>query len=416
MPDSGPDSASPQPSPRTVPDWERRFRAARVGLPDWAEDAPDRCVVTASAGGVVEVHSWEVGGVLRRATDRKEGTSYATLDPAGEWLWWFDDSDGDEYGVWRRQPFGTGPDRTAEDATGLDAAYPAGLVVSREGFAVVGRSDDGYGTRIHVITQDGEPPRQLYAHEQDAEVAALSEDSTLVAIGHSEHGDSRHPALRVVRVTDGGTVGELWDGPGRGVEPLGFSPVRGDQRLLVLHERRGRGELLVWDVATGEHRELDLAAHGVAGEVSSADWFRDGAFLLVAVDHEARTRLYRVDPADGAATPVGPSAGTVHAATTRPDGEVWMLWSSAAKPATVRDLGGRIVLAAPGERAPGSVSVEDVWVDGPGGRVHALLRRPSHSGGPGPLPLVIDVHGGPTAHDMDTFRPYPSAWVDHGYA
>ena len=73
-----------------------------------------------------------------------------------------------------------------------------------------------------------------------------------MAIGHSEHGDSRHPALRVVRVTDGGTVAELWDGPGLGVEALGFAPVRGDQRLLVLHERRGRGELLVWDVATGE--------------------------------------------------------------------------------------------------------------------------------------------------------------------
>jgi dipeptidyl aminopeptidase/acylaminoacyl peptidase len=58
--------------------------------------------------------------------------------------------------------------------------------------------------------------------------------------------------------------------------------------------------------------------------------------------------------------------------------------------------------------------VEDVWVDGPGGRVHALLRRPP--GTTSPLPLVVDVHGGPTAHDADMFRAYPSAWVDHGYA
>jgi len=40
------------------PDWELRFRAARVGLPGWARDVPDRCVVTATAGGVLEVHSW----------------------------------------------------------------------------------------------------------------------------------------------------------------------------------------------------------------------------------------------------------------------------------------------------------------------------------------------------------------------
>ncbi len=58
--------------------------------------------------------------------------------------------------------------------------------------------------------------------------------------------------------------------------------------------------------------------------------------------------------------------------------------------------------------------IEDVWVDGPGGRIHALLRRPP--GGEGPLPLVVDVHGGPTYHDADVFRATPAAWVDHGFA
>jgi dipeptidyl aminopeptidase/acylaminoacyl peptidase len=28
----------------------------------------------------------------------------------------------------------------------------------------------------------------------------------------------------------------------------------------------------------------------------------------------------------------------------------------------------------------------------------------------------VDVHGGPTAHDVDAFRAKPSAWVDHGFA
>jgi dipeptidyl aminopeptidase/acylaminoacyl peptidase len=70
-------------------------------------------------------------------------------------------------------------------------------------------------------------------------------------------------------------------------------------------------------------------------------------------------------------------------------------------------------------RCPGSVPIEDVWVDGPGGPVHALLRRPAGADGSpftGPLPTIIDVHGGPTHHDADVFRAYPSAWVDHGYA
>ena len=414
-----PSAPAPQ-APERVPDWEARYRAPRVGLPDWADDAPDRCAVVATAGGVVEVHSWtRGGGAPVQATRRKEGTSHATIDPAGQWLWWFDDQDGDEFGVWRRQPFGSGTGTPAEDATGLDAAYPAGLALGRGGLAVVGSTDDGYGTRLHVLAPGG-GTRLLYEHREDAFVSALSEDGTLTAIGHSEHGDSRHPALRVVRTADGSTVADLWDGAGRGVEALGFPPVDGDPRLLVQHERRGRGELLLWDVATGAEHELDL---GLPGEVATADWFRDGRSLLVAVDHEARTRLYRVG-LDGTALrgvpePVGPGDGTVLAATPRPDGDVWTLWSSAARPPAVRDLAGDVVLAPPGDPAPASVPVHDVRVEGPGGTVHALLRLPVGADGlplPGPLPLVVDVHGGPTAHDTDAFRAYPSARVDHGYA
>ena len=30
--------------PDAVPAWEQRFRAARVSLPEWALDAPERCL------------------------------------------------------------------------------------------------------------------------------------------------------------------------------------------------------------------------------------------------------------------------------------------------------------------------------------------------------------------------------------
>jgi dienelactone hydrolase len=393
------------------PDWERRFRAPRIGLPDWARDAPERAAVVATADGVLEVHSWDrTGRNLVQATRRKEGTASATIDPAGQFLWWFDDQDGDEYGVWRRQSFGSGPDTDAEDPVGLPAAYPSGLAIGRDGLVVVGRSDDDFGAQIHVITP-GAPPRLLYAHEEDAGVGDLSEDGELVAISHSEHGDSRHPALRVVRTATGEAVAELWDGPGKGVEAFGFAPREGDARLLVGHERRGRPELLVWDVSTGEQRELTI---DVEGEISDADWFLDAEALLLGVDHEARTRLYRYDLATGGLTALGRPDGSVRAATPRPDGDVWMVWSSAAEPPSVRNLAGDVVVQAPGDPGPGSVAIEDVWVDGPGGRVHALLRRPA--GRAGPLPLVVDIHGGPTYHDADIFRASPAAWVDHGIA
>ncbi|MFD0482059.1 prolyl oligopeptidase family serine peptidase [Kineococcus sp. GCM10028916] len=397
-----------------VPRWEKRFRAGRVGLPEWAEDAPDRCVVEATVAGVLEVHSFEAAsGELRRLTDRPEGTSSATIDHAGEFVWWFDDTAGDEYGVWRRQPFGSAPGTSVEDPLGLPAAYPAGLSMGRSGVVVVGSQDDDYGTRIEVV-RDGQAQR-IYEHREDAWAGDLSPDEQFLAIAHSEHGDSRHPDLRVLAMTDGSTVAELSDGAGKGVSPLGFSPVRGDARLLVEHERSGRAELLVLDLLTG--REVPIVL-GVPGEVAGAEWTRDATGLVVLVDHEARTLAYRMDLGTGVVQRIGPDQGSVGGATARPDGDVWLTWSSAAQPSVVRNLAGDVLLRAPGEPAPESVEVRDVWVEGEGGRIHALLRLPAGADGPVPvpLPLVVEVHGGPTAHDTDAFRPYCATWVDEGFA
>jgi dienelactone hydrolase len=398
-------------APAKLADWERRFRAGRVGMPEWARDAPQRCAVVATTGGVLEVHSWEEASrQLTRLTWRREGTAHAAIDPSGEWIWWFDDAAGSEHGIWRRQPFGDVDGSAAVRASRLPPAYSCGLALGRNELSIIGQTDDGYGTRIYAIAP-GWGERLVYEHSEDAGIGGLSEDDSMLAIAHSEHGDSRHTALRIIRVPDGSIVADLWDGPGKGLDPLGFAPVQGDSRLLVLHERRGRGELLIWDVARGKQIELQL---GLPGEISDAQWFQDGRALLVSVDHEARTRLYTVALPSLATTALGPADGTVLSATTRPGGDVWVLWSSAAMPPAVRNLAGELVLTAPGDSAPPSVPVEDLWVDGPGGRIHALLRRPPAAAEP--LTLVIDVHGGPTAHDGDWFRAYPSAWVDHGYA
>ncbi|MCP2353269.1 dienelactone hydrolase [Nonomuraea thailandensis] len=408
---------------RSVSRWERRFRAPRVSLPAWAADSPDRCVVTATARGVVEIHSWDRGSdALIQATARRHGTRLASIDPGGDWIWWFDDVDGDERGIWRRQPFGSAPGERVEDATGLGPAFPAGLAFGRGGLAVVGLSDKMIGSQIHLIQarRTGDvvirDSRLLYEHEMSASVGCLSADGELLAITHSEHGNSRHPRVRVLRVTDGTVVGELHGGAGQGVRPLEFAPLSGDPRLLIRHEAGGQGGLQIWDPIRDFRDDVDLV---MAGEVRDAHWYQDGQALLIAVDHQARTRLYTTRLEERGLRPVGPRTGTVLRATTRPDGDVWALWSSAADPPAVRDLRGGCVLAAQGRPAPPSVPIEDVWVQGPGGPVHALLRRPTAGDGailPGPLPLFVDVHGGPATHDIDAFRASPSLWVDHGFA
>ncbi|MCO6007177.1 prolyl oligopeptidase family serine peptidase [Actinoallomurus purpureus] len=385
--------------------WKARFRAARVSLPGWAHDAPHRSVYRSNATGTWELYAWDrTTGDRRQVTDRPNGTWTGGIEPTGEWIWWFSDSDGNEFGVWKRQPFGGGPDEPAVPA--LEPSYPAGLSVASSGLSVVGRSTEGC-TTIHMCPP-GTDPYVLYTHAEDAYVIDLAQDESLVAINHSEHGDSRHMALRVV-LPDGEVVADLWDGPGKGLNGLSFSPVPGDQRFLVEHERRGKPEPLIWHPLTGEVQEITLDLPGEIG----ADWYPDGSALLVSHSHHARDELYRYDLTSGEPTKIDTPRGVIGGAAARPDGTVEFAWSSSASPPVIRSTSGAVVLTAPGPSAPESVPVEDAWVTGPGGDIHALVSKPA---GAGPYPTVFDVHGGPTAYDADSFSPDAAAWVDHGFA
>lgn len=395
-----------------MPDWEKRFRAPRVDLPDWAEDAPHRALFVSNATGTYELYAWDrATGEQRQATDRPNGTTDGILSPDGESIWWFSDTDGDEFGVWMRQPFaGGGTDEPA--VPGLDPSYPGGLALGRDGTAVVGRSTDDDGSTIHVVRPGDAQPAEIYRHRESAGVGDLSHDGDLIAVEHTEHGDAMHSALRIVKL-DGSTVAELDDTRGGteelGLAVLGFAPVAGDTRLLVGHQRRGRWEPMVWDTASGTQTDLAIDLPGDVG----AEWYPDGSALLVSHSFEARSELWRYDLASGALERVETPPGTVSGATARPDGTVEYLWSSAAQPPVVRSTTGAVVLDAPGMKPPPSVAVEDAWVEGPGGRIHALVQRPQ---GEGPYPTVFEIHGGPTWHDSDAFASGPAAWVDHGYA
>src|SRR5438128_10954591 len=190
--------------------WRRRFSAPLASLPSWAPDNPQRLLYSSDISGKRELYAWNSRSTRhRQLTDRPGGTSHGHLDPRGEWIWWCDENNGDEFGQWRRQRFAGGSSRAATD---LPAAYEAGLALGTK-LAVVALSDDD-GTAFNLVPTRG-PSRAIYSHAQFASVEDLSRDQTLLSMTHSEHGDVRHPSLRVMTL-DGRSIGELWDRAGEG--------------------------------------------------------------------------------------------------------------------------------------------------------------------------------------------------------
>lgn len=386
--------------------WQARFRAPRMTLPTWARQAPNRSIYRCNATGTWEVYAWDRGtGVIRQVTEQPKGTAHAAVDPTGQWVYWFADTDADELGGWMRQPFNGGPDEPV--APELPVGQPGGIVLSATGVAAISLAGEG-SFRIHLVRPGG-PARLLYEHAEAAWVTDISMDGSLVAINHGEYGDFRRPALRVVEQS-GEPVGELYDGPDKGMIGLRFAPVPGDRRLLTLHERRNRHEPLVWDPVTGEQREIWLRDSGDL----SAEWYPDGRSLLIVRDDRARSYLHRYDLAGGGLTPIETPHGVIDEATPRPGGNVEYAWSSASRPPVIRSSNGQVVMNSFGPAAPPSVPVEDIDVEGPGGRIHALVSRPES--GSAPFPTVFLLHGGPSLHDHDAYSPEAAAWVDAGFA
>jgi dienelactone hydrolase len=405
-------SERPQP-----PAWELRFRAPDLDLPQWARHAPDRLLVATNESGSWQVHAWDrAAGVRRRVTDNPIGilagdeTTYLPT-PDGTRIVWFDDPRGDETARWMVRPFdGSHDDGAATEPflPGVPDAWTTGIAMGDSVVAVGTGRDEGFDVFVSV---DGGPARSIHHHPEILSVAGLSRDESLLAIEHAEHGDSMHFALRVVR-PGGETVADLWDGPGLGLHAAPWSPVAGDQRLAITHERTGRHRPGIWSPETGERTDIDV---DLPGDVEVLDWWPDGSALLLLHAHDGRSELFRLTVPAHHLYRVEHPTGTVSGARVRPDGAVWYRHAAGDRAPEVRTTNGEVaLLSLEGPVAPPGRPLISWSFENPNGdRVHGFYVTPP---GDGPFPIVMDVHGGPTWAYADDFRPSVQAWVDHGVA
>ncbi len=334
------------------------------------------------------------------------------MSPRGDAVaWWCDDS-GDGNGEWVATSIDG--DSTSALLTELGNGWSEGLAWC--GGTVAIALTDGESYRLYVGGAGGEGrlvhestrPFGL-GREWETTPGGLSIDGALLCLRHSDAGDMLHFGLRVIDVTSGHVYGDLVD-EGLSVRVASWSPVVGDQRVALIHERDGIDRPSVWEPTTDIRRDYPS---DLPGEIDVADWYPDGDALLVTHWHDGRSRLYRLDLASGAYELVHDPEGYISAAAVRPDGQVWLREEAGDRTPVVRALAGQPVLSSPG-KSPTGVPHRSIRFEGPTGEpTHMLVATPN---GAGPFPTVMYVHGGPEWADADLFDPWTSTLVDHGVA
>ena len=397
----------------SMPIWEQRFRAPNVSFPDWSAAAPERLVFESTESGVWQVHVWDrVTGLRRQVTDHPVGVvdGLCTLDGQGVAYW--QDETGDESGRWLVQPFEGGQARPL--IPGVPVGWNQGLSHAEHVMAAAISTREGFSI---WTAWAGEPAVELKTSTDwlalgggssgGASRAALSPDGELLCL---EHGDLIHPGLRVVSAGTGEVLGEQLD-EGMALRAACWSPVSGDHRLVLIHERDGEERPAIWNLASGERVDLQS---GLDGVVEVHDWWGEASAMLIVNLVEGRHHLYRYEVATATTTPLEHEEGTIFAARVRPDGEVWYRVSSGARQPRVMQAGGDQVMRPLGPPAPGGRPYVSWRFDnGLGDSVHGFYVTPE---GRGPFPVIMYVHGGPTWLDTDRWSPEVQAYVDAGFA
>ena len=417
--------------PLEQPHWEQRFRAPSVTLPEWSPGAPDRLTFASSESGVWQIHALDLStGQRRRVTDHPIGITEGapTYDATG--VVWFQDETGDESGRWFHQPFNGGP--ASPFLEGVPHGWNEGLaqgpgitvalISDRDGFHVYASEDGRPAKAVHESTESvalGEPHWTARGFDR----SGLSADGSLLCFENAEHGDLIHPALRVIDPRTGSTIGEQVD-EGMSLNSVCWSPVPGDQRLAIVHERDGDERPGIWDLGTGERSDLKVGLEG--GILGPEAWWPDGTAMLLKHMGNGRERLYRYEIRTGDLTPVAAPPGLIAKARVRPDGRVWFLQSQGDRaPMALDDLGNEVVTPLgpdggaldPDARAPRGQPYQAWAFANPEGQTaHGFYVRPdpAKAGSP-PWPVIMFVHGGPTSLDMDRWQPEVQAYVDAGF-
>ena len=204
----------------------------------------------------------------------------------------------------------------------------------------------------------------------------MSRDDTLISVlGKVEMRQGRAFGFRIITL-DGKTVDSLLSSPNEELALGPWSPITGDQRLLVSVRRDGNSHCAVWSPSA--HRLQEFGSE-LPGNVELS-WYPNGTEVLVVHHFRGRSNLRCASLAGKGVRDLNTPVGSIASASVRPDGEVWFEWSDGQHAHKVMSDRGTII-RPPSKRLRAGTVYNDFSV----GDIHSFVAVPRHKS---PYPTV----------------------------
>lgn len=385
--------------------------------------SPDgsRVLVSSDATGIFNAYAYPVdGGEPEQLTDSTTDAVFAvSYMPDGERILYAADQGGNELDhLYLRAADGTVTDLTpGED---LKAQFYQWAQDDASFFVGSNERDPRYFD-VYEYPVDTLERGLFYRNEQGLEFGGVSPDRRYVAL-IKPYSTSDSDVFLLDR--ESGELTNVTAHEGRGFEsnfPSGFSP---DGRYLLLDTDRDHefSYLVAYDLASGERNELVRTDWDVVG----ADYSKNGKYLAVWVNADARTEIRVYDAATmvPVTLPELPEAEITSVGFSRDESKIAFYGSTARSPRNlyvsgveggeVRQLTHTLNPEIDPEHLVAPEIVRFASYDGV--EVPGLLYKPHEASADHLVPAVISVHGGPGGQSRVGYSEYIQYLVNHGYA
>ncbi len=379
-----------------------------------------KLLVGSNQTGVFNVFAFPVdGGKPVQLTDSK----VSALQPAGyfpndeRFLYASDQGGNEQTHLYVQSPDGKVRELTPGDK--LRAEFQ-GWAPDEKSFFFTTNERDASAMDLYEMSVDGYERKLLYTNDGGFVIGAISPDRRWIALVKVlTNSDSDvylydRTAGKLTRLTPETPNEEVANGPqvfSRDSQSLYYTTDQGSEFSYLMR----------YDLATGKSIEVLRAPWDVAG----AGLSRDGRFLTVTINNDARTELKVFDAATlkPVALPTLPGADVTGVVFSK-DSSQMAFFAEAAGPRNlyVRDLkGGKIRQLThalnpaidPADLVPAQIvrfkSYDGVEIPG-------LLYKPHGASPANKVPALLAVHGGPGGQSRVSYSGFLQFLVNHGYA